>query len=289
MILRSSFLNYRRWRYLKLALGMVLICIFAYALDDPRPAPNGGTWLGYTLGSLSAALILWLMYLGRRKRNFRNGWGEVRGWVSAHVYLGSSLVVIATLHTGFQFGLNIHTLAYALMLCVICSGFYGVWAYRYFPARRNRLKGNLTTREIFQKLGEADRVIKKLASSKSPEIATVVASSIDRTEIGGGLINQLTGRDSSMVVINSKIVRNSKQNASLTWIVSRMTEMSGNDAREMAILLRHCVSRQKILEVIREEIRLSGFQDIWITLHVILSFGLLASLISHVFAIFIYW
>ena len=88
-------------------------------MDDPTEPPNGGTWLGYALGTIGAVLIVWLAYLGKRKRNFVRGWGTVKGWVSAHVYLGTSLLVVATLHTGFQFAWNIHTFAYALMCLVI--------------------------------------------------------------------------------------------------------------------------------------------------------------------------
>ena len=42
---------------------------------------------------------------------------------------GLSLIVIVTLHTGFQFGWNVHTLAYGLMLLVIVSGIFGIVVY----------------------------------------------------------------------------------------------------------------------------------------------------------------
>ena len=145
----TSFLTHAGGRYFWFASFMILVSSVAYLLDDPKPSANGGTALGYALGVTGTILILWLTYLGRRKRNFTNGWGTVRGWVSAHVYLGTSLLVIATLHTGFQFGLNVHTLAFVLMCSVISSGFYGVWAYRVYPAQRNDLTRNQTMDELF--------------------------------------------------------------------------------------------------------------------------------------------
>ena len=38
----------------------------------PEP-PNGGTWLGYTLGTIGALLIVWLMLFGIRKRRYGPG------------------------------------------------------------------------------------------------------------------------------------------------------------------------------------------------------------------------
>ena len=65
------------------------------------------------------------MLLGVRKRRYRSGTGSLQGWTSAHVYIGTSLLVIVTLHTAFEFGWNVHTAAYALMVLVIDSGFIG--------------------------------------------------------------------------------------------------------------------------------------------------------------------
>ena len=59
--------------------------------------------------------------------------GSVQGWTSAHVYLGTALLIIATLHAGFQVGWNLHTLAYVLMIVVIASGFFGLYSYLNIP------------------------------------------------------------------------------------------------------------------------------------------------------------
>jgi hypothetical protein len=121
----EGFLRHRNYRWLKVGLLLSVLAIVGYAMIDVYPRHNGGSWYGYTLGTIGALLILWLTMLGMRKRAMTRGAWSLKGWTSAHVYLGLSLLVIGTLHTGFQFGWNVHTLAYALMMLVIVSGIYG--------------------------------------------------------------------------------------------------------------------------------------------------------------------
>jgi len=267
----------------------MLLCIAAYLLDDPHQAPNGGTWLGYTLGTVGALLIVWLIYLGRRKRNFVAGWGTVRGWVSAHIYLGGSLLVVATLHTGFQFGVNVHTLAYSLMCLVIFSGFFGVWAYRHYPEARNDLKRSQTLDDIFLQLEDVDNQIKREISSMAEDVRGVITSAIERTEVGGGLFAQLRGTDNSKVIIDGQVKTNTDQVQVVSWLVQRLTRAEGDESRRLASIVRDYGGRQKILRTIRTDIRMSGLQEVWLYLHVPLSFGLLAALIAHVVSVFIYW
>ena len=191
--MHTSFLTHARGRYIWLALLLGIGSGVAYVLNEPTEPPNGGTPLGYTLGTLGALMILWLAYLGRRKRNFAKGWGTVRGWVSAHVYFGIALFVVATLHTGFQFGWNIHTFAYGLMIAVIVSGMFGVFAYSSYPAARNELKKTKSLNEVFLQVEELDAQLVRLVSSVPQDIRDVVLSAIERTVVGGGFLDQILG------------------------------------------------------------------------------------------------
>ena len=123
--MRESLLSWRRQRYLKWALAVGALSILVYASQSSTDAqpPNGGTWQGYVLGTLGALLIVWLTFLGVRKRRYNSTSGTVQGWTSAHVYLGTVLLLVATLHCAAQFGMNVHTLAYVLMCLVVFSGF----------------------------------------------------------------------------------------------------------------------------------------------------------------------
>jgi len=146
--MQESILAYRRLRYLWVASALAAIAIIAYAFHAPSEPPNGGTWLGYTLGGIGAALILVLAAFGRRKRAYSSRLGSVQGWLSAHVYLGIALVVIVTLHAGFQFGWNVHTLSYVLTCVVVGSGVVGVWFYLRYPGLMSQNRAAQTREQM---------------------------------------------------------------------------------------------------------------------------------------------
>lgn len=284
-----SFLTHARGRYFWWSGALTLLCLTAYIVHDPKQPPNGGTWLGYTLGTIGALMIVWLAYLGRRKRNFDKGWGTVRGWVSAHVYFGASLLFIATLHAGFQMGWNIHTLAYVLMCLVIFSGFFGVWAYRVYPSERNELKKSQTMDDIFLQLGEVDALMVRLGSEAGNVVRGVVASAIERTVIGGGYIDQLFGRDKSRVIIDGNVMANVRQQRALDYLVQLLTRTRGEDSVRLAEIVREFGTRKRLLDTIREDIRMHGMIQVWLLFHIPLTFALFAALIAHIYAVFVYW
>lgn len=277
-VTHQSILVYRRFRYLKLALLGVAAAVVVYGVHSPRGAPNGGTWLGYTLGGVGAALILWLMWFGIRKRRYGPGTVKLEAWLSAHVYFGVALAVIGTLHTGFQFGLNVHTLAYTLMILVILSGLFGVYAYMRVPRQITENRGGITLRQMMLQIADLDRQCRDMAMNVSDEINAVVFEAGRSTRIGGGLIRQLSGRDPSC-----------PSTAALDRVHGLAARATGEDAARcrqlVALLSRKC----ELLRRARKDVQLQAIMQIWLYLHIPLTFALLAALIAHVLAVFYYW
>ncbi|HEY6815566.1 MAG TPA: hypothetical protein VI168_08510, partial [Croceibacterium sp.] len=174
----EGFLAHRGMRWLKVAVGLSLAAILGYVLADVEPRPNGGTWYGYLLGTIGALLILWLGLLGVRKRAITPGRWSLKAWTSAHVYLGLSLVVIATLHTGFQFGWNVHTLAYGLMLLVIASGVYGIAAYATLPQALSDNRREMTKSQMVEALAAIDRQLEGAAQPLARDEADLVIAAL---------------------------------------------------------------------------------------------------------------
>ena len=170
----EGFLRHRRFRWLKRALLLCFLASLVYTLTDPQPRPNGGTWLGYTLGVIGAGLIVWLSLLGLRKRIMTRGTWSLKAWTSAHVYLGLALIVVVTLHTGFQLGWNVHTLAYILMMLVIASGIFGIVVYAVLPAALSSNREEMTQPQMLESLRATDRQLADAAQPLDRRWAEVV-------------------------------------------------------------------------------------------------------------------
>lgn len=273
-MLHQNVLKFAGFRYLTWATVLVLGSIAAYLWQTPATVPNGGTWLGYTLGTIGALIIVWLLLFGLRKRAYRSRLGTVQGWLSAHVYLGLSLVVVATLHTGFQFGWNIHTLAYGLMLTVIASGIWGVYVYFRNPALMSGMLNGKALDQIGHQLREIDGQSKRISSKLSPAVQQLVEQST-RANIMG----KLGGRFTAQVF-----------GCPTRKAVEALEPMIKGDAPQLLRDL-YALQFQRLtqLEEIRGFIRTKTWTDIWLLIHVPLSFALLATLTAHIVAVFFYW
>ncbi len=281
----QSILEFKRGRYFKLALLLCAACVAAYVWHEPSTSqlkPYGGTWLGYTLGTIAAVLIVWLMMLGVRKRSYSSTLGSVQGWTSAHVFLGGSLIVIATLHCAFEFGWNIHTLAYALMVLVVGSGMFGVFSYLLYPARiTNNLAGE-TLDSLLLKMSELDRKCRRIALELPDEFNALVmkasADAVRHADSGKSLRPWwLGGRGRNRL------------GESRDALLAMGSSLSGAQVRVNEQLVSEMTRLASVTERVRLEFRLRALLKGWLVLHVPMSFALLAALTAHVISVFYLW
>ncbi|MBY0475825.1 MAG: hypothetical protein K2Q13_12310 [Nitrosomonas sp.] len=298
MPMHQSFISYKKYRYAVYAMLLSLVAITAYVLDSPRQPSNGGTWLGYTLGTLSALIIVFLMCLGVRKRSYHSSLGSVTGWLSAHVYLGFVLLLLATLHSGFQFGWNIHTLTYALMCLVITSGCWGIYAYRRYPELIVRQSNGLSREIIFQNLKDLDTRALSLVTALDAHTHYLLLDAIRRSTIGGNFWAQLSAYDGSKMLIpnemgsavTTKIVDNKGQQVLIEILAAKLANSSNADEINcLQELLETTGKRAVLLGKLQKIIQLQSLLQFWLYLHIPLSFALLSALIIHITSVFIYW
>lgn len=270
----EGFLRYAGFRWAKISGGLCLLVIVSYALVDVTPRHNGGSWYGYTLGTIGAALILWLTALGYRKRKMTSDHWSLKAWTSAHVYLGLSLIVVGTWHTGFQLGWNVHTLAWALMMLVILSGLYGVIVYATLPAALSNNRDEMTQMQMLEAIRAFDRQLHSAAQPLTPADTAPVLTALDEDPFAGGVMARLSGR-----------YPNCATAAALRTL--SLSNASDREAREkVAGLLKQ---KEAALTRLRRHLRIRALLEIWLYVHVPLTFALIAALSAHIISVFFYW
>ncbi len=279
-ITHEGFLTHSRMRWAKVSGGLSLLAVLAYALIDQAPRPNGGTALGYALGTLGLLMIIWLSMIGLRKRIITSKPFSLKAWTSAHVYLGLSLIVIGTLHTGFQLGWNIHSLAYGLMMIVIVSGIYGVVVYARLPTQLSANRNEATQPQMLEAIRTLDRQLDTSAQPLGKAEADLVRMSLEDCEVSGGLWQRLTARhpkcgnararDAVQALVNDQM-RRGKPDPALTQILFLLERKDAGLAQA------------------RRHIRMKTQLEIWLYLHVPMTIALLVALTAHVLSVFIYW
>jgi hypothetical protein len=185
------------------------------------------------------------------------------------------------------------------MCAVIASGFYGVYAYLSHPRRMARTRAGGSRESLFADLFALDAEGRRLAESCDPEVRVAVESSIARTQLGGGVLAQLTGRDTSRFVRRdpstgtttaSAPVSNRDQVPVIEFVAARLPRATKRiEAANLQDLLATLTRRQAVLQRIRRDIRLQSALKIWLYVHVPLTIALLGALLVHIVVTFLYW
>ena len=281
----QSFLEYKRYRYLKLAVWLCLLLVLAYGwhrdnyFATPGGLGYGGSPMGYALGTIAALLIVWLMLLGARKRSYGASRTTLQGWLSAHVYLGVAVVVIATLHTGLELGVNVHSLAFVLLMVVVLSGMYGVVVFLRVPSAMTDAMGEDSVQTLMLQIQEVDSQARRVALLLPDEYNTLTIDAAEHTQLRGTVFDH--------------VFKTTSRNCPTTLAVRRMQQLNralkDDQARLGRELIGIMLNRRAAVERIRREYRLLARLRLWLLVHVPLSVALVFALAAHILSVFIYW
>ena len=280
----QGFLEYRHFRYLKVALvGSVLASVFyiwhrLYLFRNPGKMSYGGTWPGYFFGVSAALLMVWLAWLGIRKRRY-NGTTSTQAWLSAHVYLGCAVVVLASLHSGFELGWNNHSLAYGLMLVVVGNGIYGVIVFNRVPTRLTEAMGDDSLSSLMLQLQDIDAQAQRLALALPDQYNAMILDAANNTRLQGTVLQNLLGTTASNCPTTLAVA-----------IVERLnTHLDAASSRAGREIYGHMVRRKSLVDKIRQIHRLSAKLRLWLLLHVPMAMALLVAMVAHIVSVYIYW
>jgi hypothetical protein len=273
---RRTLLEFSHFRYLKLAGLLVLLGLTAYALDRPPVSPYGGTWLGYALGTVAALLTIFQLWMGIRRRHHEAS-GGLHGWVSAHVYFGVALVVLATLHSGFQLGWNIHSLAYVLMLAMMITGLYGVYLYLRIPRLMTDNMGDDSFHELLLKIADLDERAREQALHLSDDASDFAIAAIERTAVGGSVIRLLSGYHPDCPTRRA-----------LLWLQEQSGHPDAVQAKHIRELYSTLLRKESLLLRVRRDIAFRSRLEFWLYLHAPLGVAAATALVAHVVATLFY-
>jgi len=277
MSVHESAWAYRRFRWLKIALGLVVASTVAYLVANPPGERGGDTVVGYTLGTIGAALIAWLTWFGVRKRSYRARSAPLRGWLSAHVYLGATLLLLVPLHCAFQFGINLHTLAFVLMSAVIVSGLMGAMYYATVPGQMTDNRPGDKLAGVLERIAQLDSECRGMAEALPDVYARAVVTSIEETRLGGSWLRQLSGVDP-----------NCGTTRALDTIVDAMKRSKGSDPAAPGRLLETLNIKRALVGTVRREIRYKALLQLWLFLHVPLAVATVVAVAAHIVVVFLY-
>jgi hypothetical protein len=245
----------------------------------PGGVGYGGTWMGYTLGGIATALILWLLWLGIRKRRYGSSTTTLQGWLSAHVYLGVATLLVALLHSGFELGINLHSLTLLLLAAVVVSGIYGVMMYVQVPAYMTGKIGQDSLQSLFRLIQTTDVQARKAALQLSDEFNTLIVKAAQGTRMSGSFFE---------TYVRSRF-RPCPTDRAVSEMQSLVAQLKGDQARKGREVFALMVSRQAAVRSVRQELRSMASLQRWLLWHVPLSIALLFALAAHIVSVFIYW
>ena len=193
------------------------------------------------------------------------------------------------------------------MLAVILSGFYGIYVYARYPALMTANRGGDTLHSMLDEIAQLDRDAVSTADKISSKVHEIVVRSVERTEVGGGVWAQLTGAARSaenlenisreLEEMHTRLLNNEPEpeedlDAGKTMLVMahQLSKAKSSDqVRQVRQLLDLLTRKKGLVERVRKDIQYKAVMDIWLHIHVPMTFALLAALLTHIISVFLYW
>ena len=274
MLLRTA--ASARWR--RRAFWVFLLLVASYVYYDRRTGfTHGGSQGGIAYGALGTLAILILLYFGVRKRSYRSTWGTLEGWLQCHLYLGLLAAVLILFHTGFRFHDKVALGAFAVLLVVVASGFWGAVVYTGVPRRLTEVEGDLAPAAMAEQLDQLGRTMARLAAGRSAPFQKVCS----------GLLAELVPERLAGWKLLFGGGGKSRGDAASPWAaeLSRVPPAEQEELRQLLVLARQ---RRELHQRLLAQQRYRNQLEVWLYLHVPLSIALVALVAAHLVGVFFF-
>lgn len=268
----ETFFNYRSGRWFWINAVFLGLLSLIYLIHEPIGGPSGSTFIGYTYGVISLIGMLILMWYGIRKRSYGSPKTPLRGALACHVWLGIALLLIVPMHAGFRFGMNVHTLAYALMVVVILSGIWGAINYATLARAITSHRGEGAMNILLQQIDGYASDVAALAKDKSD-----------------GFIELIRQIDFPFnPTIFSAVFRGAPQQIDknkAAQIVAGLSQAERDDAIKLITIVN---KKRELADRVCFECRVKFWLKAWLYFHLPVSIALCVVVAIHIIAVFYY-
>lgn len=127
-------------------------------------------------------------------------------------------------------------------------------------------------------LRSIDRQLHDAAQPLDQQHAELVRSSLEQDPFGGGIIRRLANRYPACTT--------RKAHAEILLVTGSQPRVNDDPLEKVDSLLGR---KKAILARTRKHLQLKAMLEIWLYIHVPLTFALIAALIAHIVSVFFYW
>lgn len=266
-------LHSRRWFW-----AMVVLCVVlavAFCLQRPVGGSNGGTVFGYVSGTIGALGMIFLMWYAARKRSYSSTAGTLRAWLGGHIWVGSALLIIVPLHTGFKFGMNMHTTLAVLTLLTVVTGIWGMFLFVAIPPRMEGRRRGITLRSALSEIRVITADMGVLVKGKSAPLHRIL-----------NLVDFDFRPDILKVLIFNTPLPAFAHDGEVADEFRALSEADQQEALKLMSLAR---KKREVCQLVLTEARDAALLRGWLYLHVPLATATFGLLIIHVVSVFYRW
>lgn len=258
---------------LKLSFFIVFFLGIVYILYELVTIPSGGHPFGHAIGILGSVLMIMteLLY-SLRKRSGLIKYGQIRNWLSFHIFTGIVGPTLVLMHTGLEFR-GLAGLTMVLTILVVASGFLGRYIYTAVP--RTLAGVEVDRRTLEQALQQQQAELLAWSAGKSAQVQTLIRQKA----------TEPLAEDLSMVEVLAHRWREWQEQRQLRAALGRLEKEEKSRLDEIERLIRR---QQRLVRQIRSLQTVRRLMGLWHTAHVPLGLTLFTSMIIHIIATIYY-
>ncbi len=271
----ESFLFERQSLWLWISVVTVVIFTLIYFWHAPLGPANGGTGYGLTTGIVAACAMVFLMLYAKRKRAYQSNMGTLKTWLSAHIWIGSALIILVPLHSGFQFACNVHTLSYVFIVIAVITGIWGVFLCVSVPPNLEARREGASAKSLLTEIQELSSSSAYLLKNKSTQFLQLV-NEIDFTP------ELLIWK----IIFIKKFLRPELDKKQVGKKIHGLSEVEQTEALKLVVIVERKIL---LINKLYRELRLLALLKIWLYIHLPFAVGAFTLLIIHIFSVFYLW